>query len=303
MKRILTSLAALTLTVLLCAQLAAPVYAEGMAPVAENLELNTYRNVSVSGRLSAYDPDGDTLSYEICTDPVKGLLELSSDGSFTYTPGENKKGKDYFGYRAVDSRGNRSQEATVIIKIQKQRTAVGYSDMEDAAGEYYAVALSENGIYTGRKVCGEYCFGPEEQVSRGEFISMCMMVAREPVFSSVLSTGYGDDESIPEWMKPYAATAAMCGIDSGICWGEERVFSPNAPISKSEAALILNRALGLNDVSYISLDSGVERETAQACANLSASGILREGELIQESLSRVEAAELLIKALDLVRSR
>ena len=303
MKRILISVTALVLMLLMCVGLATPALAVGTAPVAENLELSTYRNVSVGGSLSAYDPDGDIAAYEISTDPVKGLLELAQDGSFTYTPGPDKKGKDYFGYKAVDREGNYSQEATVIIKIQKQKKAVAYGDMEGLAGEYYAVALSESGIFTGEQICGEYCFHPDKQVSRGEFISMSMAVAREPVFGGVLSTGYGDDDSIPVWMKPYAVTAAMCGIDQGSSCGEQRVFNPDSPISRSEAALILNKALGLNDVRYVELDAALERETAQACANLSASGIIREGTLIQDSLTRLEAAELLVKAAELVGKR
>ena len=303
MKRFLISLMALSLILLTGAGLAAPVYAEGMAPVAENLELRTYKNVSVSGMLSAYDPDGDIAGYEISTDPVKGYVELSQDGSFSYTPGEDKKGKDYFGYKAVDKEGNYSQEATVIISIQKQRKQVSYGDMEGLAGEYYAIALSENGIFTGEQICGEYCFYPDKAVTRGEFISMCMKVAGEPVVSGAISTGYGDDESIPVWMKPYAVTAAMCGIDGGRSRGEERVFDPASPISRREAAVILNKTLGLNDVSYLELDASMEPEAAQACANLSASGIIHEGVLIQDSLDRIEAAELLIKALELVNGR
>lgn len=303
MKRLFISLAALALIAVMCAGLAAPAYAEGTSPVAENLELVTYREVTVAGTLSAYDPDGDVVGYEITTQPVKGLIQMLGDGSFTYTPGEGKKGKDYFGYKAVDGQGNYSQEATVIIKIQKQRKAVAYSDMEGLAGEYYAVALSEHGIFTGRQVCGEYCFCPDEPVSRGEFVSMCMAVSGEPVLSGAVSTGYSDDGSIPDWMKRYAMTASMCKVDEGVGCGEERMFNPSSPISRSDAALILNKALKLCDVSYMTLDEGLEPETAQACANLSASGIIREGTLIQESLDRADAAELLVKALELIKKR
>ena len=47
--------------------------------------------------------------------------DLEPDGNFTYTPGTDKKGRDYFGYKVADSEGNLSQEATVIIKIEKSR--------------------------------------------------------------------------------------------------------------------------------------------------------------------------------------
>ena len=42
-----------------------PARAEGNAPVAQNMELTTYRNVSVGGRLTAVDPDGDTLTFHV----------------------------------------------------------------------------------------------------------------------------------------------------------------------------------------------------------------------------------------------
>ena len=66
------------------------------APVAENLELCTYRGVSVSGRLMAVDPDGDVLAYTITTEPRMGRISMTVDGYFVYTPLEEKKGKDYF---------------------------------------------------------------------------------------------------------------------------------------------------------------------------------------------------------------
>ena len=52
-----------------------PARAEGNAPVAQNMELTTYRNVSVGGRLTAVDPDGDTLTFQITTEPTKGEIE------------------------------------------------------------------------------------------------------------------------------------------------------------------------------------------------------------------------------------
>ncbi|MFR3290871.1 MAG: Ig-like domain-containing protein [Lachnospiraceae bacterium] len=86
-----------------------PARAEGNAPVAQNLELTTYRNVSVGGRLTAVDPDGDTLTFQITTEPTKGEIELTDDGRFVYTPDTNRRGRDYFGFKAVDAEGNSSQ--------------------------------------------------------------------------------------------------------------------------------------------------------------------------------------------------
>lgn len=303
MKRTFIFVFTLVLAALLCTGLAYPALAAGSAPVAENLELRTFKNVSVSGQFSAFDPENDVVKYQICTQPVKGHIELATDGSFVYTPAMDKKGKDYFGYKAIDAEGNSSQEATVIIRIDKQKKDISYSDMKGSGGEYAALLLSEEDVFTGEQIGGEYCFYPDRAVTRGEFLSMCMIVADEPVISAVMNTGYSDDEDIPDWMKPYVTATVMKGMDSPTSGDLGRCFQPEASITRAEAVTMLNQALGLNDVSYIQLDAALQPELAQACANLTASGIIRDGTPVEETMSRMDAAELLSKALELMSRR
>lgn len=170
MKRILVCILLLMALGLCVSQ---PVYADEAAPTAENLEINTFKNASVGGQLIAYDPQGGQLKFILTTEPVKGRIELAEDGSFVYTPIEGKRGRDYFGYKVSDSEGNLSQEATVIIRIQKPDCDVYYSDMDGRAEEYCAMLLSEKGIFTGSCTAGEYRFEPERAVSRGEFERIC----------------------------------------------------------------------------------------------------------------------------------
>ena len=122
MKRVTLIGAALVLILLLCVLLALPAFAEGSAPAAENQEYKTLRHIPVEGKLSASDPDGGALVFLITNPPVKGDVLLEEDGSFVYTPYYNKKGRDYFGYKVQDPDGNWSQEATVLIRIEKQKT-------------------------------------------------------------------------------------------------------------------------------------------------------------------------------------
>lgn len=74
----------------LCAALGTAIHAgqeaETAAPVAENLELTTFRNTSVGGTLSASAPDGSPLTFRITTEPIKGTVTLTDDGTFVYTP-------------------------------------------------------------------------------------------------------------------------------------------------------------------------------------------------------------------------
>lgn len=300
MKKTAISICAAVLAAVLCASLGAGALAEGTAPVAENLELKTYQNTSVGGCLSAYDADGGALEYSITTQPVKGTIELGEDGCFVYTPREGKRGRDYFGYRATDEQGEVSQEATVIIKIEKAKREVMYSDMRGRADEYAAVALAQRGIFTGEQFCGEYCFNPEKTVTRGEFLTLCMAVSGAEPVGAVLSTGFADDAAMPVWMKGYVAAAAMRGVVDGGAFAA--AFEPEKPITEAEAALMLDKAMGVTRVSYVALDETLSPAAAQACANLTACGII-DGEVNPGYLTRSAAAKMLINALEVLESR
>lgn len=287
MKRIAFSAAAFVLMLLLCLGLAAPALAEGTAPIAENLELKTFRHISVGGALSAYDPDGEIVAFMITTPPVKGDVQLEADGSFVYTPYYNKKGRDYFGYKAQDTDGNWSQEATVLIRIQKQKTPVWYEDMQGREGEYAAIALAERGLFVGEQIGRRYCFQPEKPVTQGEFLALCMLAADKPVLKGVMRTGSAEDADIPDWMKEYVASAALQGVGSGT------EFEAEKQISKAEAAKILNAVLGLYPQDAAEAD-----ETVRACLNLQAVGVMQQTRADETALTREEAARMLAAAAD-----
>jgi len=303
MKRLVVSLISFFMAALYFVNAAGQAAAVGSAPVAENLELKTYTNVSVGGMLSAFDPDGGALQFVITTEPVKGCIKLQEDGSFIYTPRENKKGRDYFGYKALDEEGNYSQEATVIIQILKQKKTVFYADMKGSSDEYAAVVLSETGLYTGKQICGVYCFEPDAYVTRGEFLSMCMALTGKAPVTGIYRTGYLDDDRIPAWQKPYASAAGMRGIYDGVETEEGSVFSGEEAITCGQAAALLDHALELENVSYILGYEHMDPAQAQACANLNAYDVV-PGQISEELLlHRSEAAQMLTAALELINSR
>ena len=279
-----------------------PVSADSSAPVAENFEFETYRNVSFGGQLSAIDPDGDTLSFEITTQPVKGTIELCDDGSFVYTPLEGKKGKDYFGYKAVDADGNTSQEATVIIRLIKQKCEVSYADMAGNASYCSAIRLAECGAFIGKQMGGQYYFEPQHSLTRGEFLSMCLEITDADILNGVVSTGFTDDSDIPDWQKSYVSTAVKCGITKGFSGTEGVFFDAHAEISRAEAMVMLSRALKLSDVSYLSTGD-VPAFAAQAAANLTACDVISSTAHSTASLTRAEAADMLAGAMEIIDKR
>ena len=301
-KRKTMTLIALSLAVALCLGAATVSSADNSAPAAQNLELETYRDVSVGGQLTAVDPDGDAMTFQITTQPVKGSIALDADGKFVYTPASGKKGKDYFGYKATDSQGNLSQEGTVIIKINRQKPVVTYSDMT-GSGEYYdAVMLAKNGIFTGEKVGETFLFSPERDVTRGEFLTMCMELTDTKLLSGVMSTGFSDDDQIPAWEKPYISTAVINGTVCGYQETFGSVFQAGTPITQAEASVMLNRAVGLTDVATVASDA-IPTWAAQSVANLSSMDIIPEKTAMSSALTRAEAAEMLVNAMHALKSK
>lgn len=273
-----------------------------VAPVAENFELTTYRNVSVGGQLAATDPDGEPVTFHLTTEPVKGSVELQENGAFVYTPAEGKRGRDYFGYKAVDSSGNESQEATVIISIKKQKTDVLYSDMAGRAEAYAAARLVEEGLYAGQCVAGNYLFEPDDAVSRGEFLALCMALTDQPLLGGVLTTGFGDDAEIPAWSKAYVSTALMNGSIHGYSDGETMVFGAQRGVTRAEAAVMLD-ALVQSTPAAAQTSATVPAWASQAVANLTSCDVYPDGSAADATLTRADAAVMLTGAMDVLDRR
>lgn len=280
--------------------------AENAAPIAENLTLTTYQNVAVHGRCAAVDPDGDLVTFRLTDKPARGQVELEEDGTFCYTPYEKKKGKDTFSYVAVDTAGNESREATVRVTIQKPSTAVSYSDLDGHSAHYAALRLAERNIFVGASVGGVYCFGPEETVSRGEFLAMAMTAAGADVLEGVTVTGFSDDDGIPTWAKGYVSAAVMSGAVRG--QGSENgqvVFNAAAPITAAEAAVLADRLLAMGDVTAESAfgADAVPAWAYQSVVNMEAVEVVSPATQLSAPLTRGEAARMLSAMLDVVDSR
>ena len=88
------------------------------APVAEALSFEGLEDNAISGVLSATDIEGDALSFALATGgaPEHGVVEISADGQFTYSPDENYFGADAFTYIVTDAFGATSF-ATVGLNV------------------------------------------------------------------------------------------------------------------------------------------------------------------------------------------
>lgn len=282
---------------------------ENAAPIAEDLVLKTYKGVAISSRFAAVDPEGDLVTFQIVDSPARGqaVMDETDPAAFTYTPYEGKKGKDTFTYVAIDAKGNTSKPATVKVVIQKQTTAVSYSDLAGDPAHYAALRLAEAGVYTGRKVGDLYCFDPDSTFSREEFLTMAMTAAGKAPLSDVTLTGFYDDDDISAWAKGYVSAALVVGTVEGSRNGlGQTVFTPNSPVTQAEAAVIIDRLLATGDVSGAS--SAFSAETAPAWAyqsvvNMEAVSVISSSTDLSKPLTRAESAQMLSAMLDVLEAR
>ena len=282
---------------------------ENAAPIAEDLELKTYKGVAISSRFAAVDPEGDLVTFQVVDSPARGQVAMDENdpAAFTYTPYEGKKGKDTFTYVAIDAKGNSSKPATVKVSIQKQTTAVSYSDLAGDPAHYAALRLAEAGVYTGRKVGDLYCFDPDAAFTREEFLAMAMTAAGKAPLSDVTLTGFYDDGDISAWAKGYVSAALVVGtVEGSRNHLGQTVFTPGSPITQAEAAVIIDRLLATGDVSGAS--SAFSAETAPAWAyqsvvNMEAVSVISSSTDLSKPLTRAQSAQMLSAMLDVLDAR
>ena len=271
---------------------------EDKAPVAEDLAAETYKNLPTTGRLKVTDPEGQPMTFTVTRNPKRGTVEISEDGSFTYTPKKNKIGVDSFTFTATDPAGKVSREATVTITILKPTDAAQYTDTAGRDCRFAAEWMRHTGIFVGENLAGNPCFGPDKEVTRGEFTSMLVRALEIEPERELTLTGYTDE--IPGWLQPYLAAAVRSGLTAGL--PEQEVFGADTPITGAEAAVMLQNALDLTVSHRDDLEmSASEAGTVPVWAESSLNALADQGMDLDanEVLTRGEAAQLLYQAVQM----
>lgn len=269
---------------------------EDKAPVAEDMALETYKNLPNEGKLKVSDPEGKPLTYTVTRQPKRGTLSLREDGTFTYTPKKNKVGTDSFTFTAADPAGKVSREATVTVEILKPTDAKQYTDTLGSQCRFTAEWMKNTGLFVGEKVGGTHCFQPEKAVSRGEFLTMLVKVLELPQEETTLT---GFEDTAPDWLKPYLAAALRAGITAD--WPDGTQFCAGQDITGAEAALLVQNAL---DLPVSTVNVGKDEEGDQPVWALTAmTAVAEQGMRVPTgTLSRGEAAQLLYQISRMLRS-
>ena len=274
-----------------------------------SLNVRTYSDISAFGKLSAYDPEGSELRFEIIRYPSHGLLIMNdtANGDYVYLPSKNYSGTDSFRYVVRDKYGNYSEASTVNISVSRLSLKYVYSDMLNHPANNSALTLTELGIMNGVRDGDSYRFSPLGSVSREEFTVMALKIAGITDLPSLASTEFADDSEISISAKPYISAAKQLGYLDGLTDGSS--FYPDRSITRSEAALIIDRIVGASGIvgsfSYSpsfndssDIPSGAERSIE--CLHLL--GMLDDADgkiCASDDLTRADAAVMIAAVLKL----
>lgn len=275
-----------------------------------SLKKQTYRDIAVHGTLSAHDPDGDAICFEVVTYPKNGSVELTDParGSYVYRPYADYIGSDSFRYVARDQNGNYSAAVTVSLSVEQLGTSVSYTDMVGRAEESDALRLTENGVMSGQQVGDRYYFYPEQTVSRADFLVMAMHAAGITDVPDQDRTVFADDSEIPAGMKGYVAAAYRLGYITGSLREGQLCFLPDEELTRAQAAVILDRITEPGKPAVVptfSDRSDIPVWAADAIDSLHAVGILlpSNGQIAPaRTVTRAEAAQMLAALLQYRKS-
>ena len=273
-----------------------------------SFECETYRDVKACGVLSAYDPEGDALVYEIVDFPENGRVYLDDErlGTYTYVPNSSYTGEDSFRYVVFDEYGNYSESGEVKVKVSTPAVSAVYSDLLNDGLYSHAISVTESGLMNGVQVGDYYYFEADREVSRAEYVITAMKAIGIKNVPDVNKTVFADDDSINPEMKGYVALAYSKGYISGKAVDGKLYFDPDEKIKISEAAVILSNMIGYASpkVTPVFADAGeIPTWSEKAIKSLHTLGILELPDMkvsASSYVTRGEMAKLLNKTMSVI---
>ncbi len=214
------------------------------APIANNISIETNKNMSVYTELDVYDPENDEIKIEIKSFPSFGSVKIDKDNDrIVYSPQKGFIGSDMFTFYVEDIYGNRSSESTVDVKVNSLSDSISFGDMTKSDIHYAAVSLSENNIMTYTKKGNEYYFSPHEAVNKIDFTVMLLCASKlNEGIKTVKDTEFKDDSYLSDGRKSYLKRA----LDVEIVSLKDGNFYPEKTITYEEAKLMVSKSLGLD---------------------------------------------------------
>ena len=185
-----------------------------------------------------------------------------------------------------------------------------YVDMNRHWGEYSAKKLFDEGVWVGEKLGANRYFYPEQKTTRLDFL-LAMIATLEENYNDLQTTGtvFADEWQYADYVMKPAKWAYEKGILSGSGDGSARYFHPYDPITRAEAATLMNRALKLevpknrSDLAYADAKS-IPTWAEESVRDLRGYGVMKGFEdntfRPYKNITRAETAEVLVQLRKLV---
>jgi predicted outer membrane repeat protein len=150
------------------------------------------------------DADNDTLSAVLIDGPTNGIVSISSDGSFTYTPNANYNGMDSFTYEVNDGNGGRSQ-ASVEISVVSVNDAPTGTDPS-------VISIAENIDTSGGVTVAALV---SEDVDMGETFTYSVVGGSDSALFSVIGNELILDDGVLDYETKDQYTVVVRVTDAG----------------------------------------------------------------------------------------
>lgn len=215
---------------------------KNLAPTVGDTTLKTVSGIACGGSLDIDEPNGDDFTVNVITYPTKGFISVSEEGNVVYTPEEGFFGNDRMVFTVTDRFGCVSEQATLFISVEENKSGIYFADMQDDENHLFAHKMCDSEVMIYRYEDGKYYFEPTKTVSKMEFLVMMMDVAElDAGITAVADSVADDDNGLSSGLKGYISAAA----DYGILKLDNGKFSPNEGVSFSDAAYMISKALKL----------------------------------------------------------
>ena len=96
------------------------------APTASDVMVTTQTEVAIEDMLQGSDPEGDSLSFVLVTEPMLGMVVVNTDGSYTYIPNLEVTGMDSFEYGVSDGV---NPQVTAMVDITIEALEVDFAQL------------------------------------------------------------------------------------------------------------------------------------------------------------------------------
>ncbi len=197
---------------------------------------------------------------------------VDSEGTFSVEVTLQQNDSNTFKLSAEDSSGNMSGYTTITIEEvspedettddddtddDTDTTDISFSDVEEGSWyEEYVTTLAESGVVSGYD--GTDLFGPGDYITRAAITKIAVEAFEYELLdaeSVEVEDGVLTDIEAGSWYEDYVVSAYHYGIINGYPDG---TFGPGDYVNRAEAATILMKASGVDDLTSAELYIGDE---------------------------------------------